>query len=62
MIGKVRKKYRNAKGKYISFNSDQVRKMCLYTCKEGKESVVKRSFQGIALDKFQEFYHYIWKR
>ena len=52
---KLEKKYRNAKGKYISFNSDQVRKMCLYTCKEGKESVVKRSFQGIALDNSKNF-------
>ena len=29
--------------------------MCLYTCKEGKESVVKRSFQGIALDNSKNF-------
>ena len=46
----LRKAYKNTKGEYISFNSDEVRKMCLYTCKEGKEEVAKRSFQGIALD------------
>lgn len=47
---KLEKAYKNTSGKYISFNSEEVRKMCLYTCKEDREEVAKRSFQGIALD------------
>ena len=47
---KIRKAFKNAKGDYLSFNSDAVRKMCLYSGEESNIDFAQRSFQGIAID------------